>query len=239
MNILLFTHGIDIDGMGSAVLAGLFAQNLEVQFCETEDIDTKFEEVVLKKNKINWDYIFIADTCPSIDILKRIEHDLTLKEKVFVFDHHKNQIAQGKNKFSFVTLQFENEKGLCCGTSLFYQFLIENKLLLSYPSLDLFVEYTRQYDTWEWWDKYHNEIPHELTILYDCIGNDDYISEMKEMLLQQKDVFVLSDFCKKIIYYEKKKIENICQEKINSIIPVSINGISCGIIVSEQYINEF
>ena len=169
MNILLFTHEIDIDGMGSAVLAHLFAQTLKIQFCETENIDKKFEEVVLKKNKSLWDYIFITDTCPSMEILEIIDRDSVLKNKVFVFDHHKNQLTQGKNKFSFVTLQVEDKNGLCCGTSLFYKFVLEKQFLNSWPSLDLFVEYTRQYDTWEWMDKYHSELPHEMTILYDYI----------------------------------------------------------------------
>ena len=39
---------------------------------------------------------------------------------------------------------------MCCGTSLFYKYLITNNYLKRIITLDKMVELTRKYDTWEW-----------------------------------------------------------------------------------------
>lgn len=237
MKILLFTHGIDIDGMGSAVLCNLISDDIKICFCETENIDILFKNMVLEVPEIKYDYVFITDTCLGNELLEEINNS-DLKKIVRIFDHHVNQIGQGKNKYDFVELTVENEKGLCSGTNLFYNFLIQNKLLKPTSIIDEFVEYTRQYDTWEWENIYHNEMPHEMTILYDYVGNEEYIRVMID-IIKNNNKFLFSNSQLKIINNEKKKIKNIIKRKIEHIFPCEINGIKGGVIFSERYINEF
>ena len=52
--------------------------------------------------------------------------------------------------------------------------------------MDEFVELTRQHDTWEWRNIYNNEKSRELSILFDALGYDGYISLMTEKLRTEK-----------------------------------------------------
>jgi oligoribonuclease NrnB/cAMP/cGMP phosphodiesterase (DHH superfamily) len=237
MKILLFTHWIDIDGMGSAVLCKLISNDVEICFCETENIDNLFRKMVLEIPKIKYDYIFVTDTCLSSKILEEINNS-DLKRIVRVFDHHINQVKQEKDKYNFVYLSVENENGLCSGTSLFYDFLIKNKMIKLTPIIDEFVEYTRQYDTWEWDNIYHNEIPHDMTILYDCIGNEAYIKAMLD-IINNNNGFILSESQLKIISNEKKKVQDIVKRKLDNMFKCEINGIKGGVVFSSKYVNDF
>ena len=152
-----------------------------------------------------------------------VANDSQLKNKFFVFDHHKSVLEGNFNKYSFTTIRISDEKGLCSGTSLFYEYLISNNLIASdNKAIQDFSELTRKYDTWEWKTKYNDERAHELSLLFDSVGSDGYIelmyqklskasinefkfNELERMLIKNKINQVqekLSNYAKKV-YYEK------------------------------------
>ena len=70
--ILLFTHKVDIDGMGSVVLSNLAFKEVDVIFCETFEVDKLFNEKLKTGKLYNYDYIFITDICLSENLIKEV-----------------------------------------------------------------------------------------------------------------------------------------------------------------------
>lgn len=198
MKILLFTHKSDIDGMGNAVLAKLAFDEVDYVLCETFNLQNEIAKYYDDGSIYNYD-------------------------KFFVFDHHKSALEGNFNKYPFTTIRISDERGLCSGTSLFYEYLVANSFIDStIRRIEDFSELTRKYDTWEWKTKYNDEMPHELTLLFDSVGCDGYIklmfeklrnsangdfqfSELERMLIDNKISQVqekLSNYAKKIYYRE-------------------------------------
>lgn len=183
MKILLFTHKSDIDGMGNVVLAKLAFQEVEYVLCETFHLQQEIAAFYENGKIYEYDKIFVTDLWLEEPMLSKVAHDDKLKDKFFVFDHHKSALEGNFNQYPFTTIRIEDEKGLCSGTSLFYEYLINSGFLSSeQKSVGEFSECTRKYDTWEWKTKYHEEMPHEFTLLFDAIGSTGYIKLMYEKL---------------------------------------------------------
>ncbi len=223
MKVLLFTHKSDIDGMGNAVLAKLAFDEVDYVLCETFNLQNEIAKYYDDGSIYNYDKIFVTDLWLEEPTLSKVASDEQLKDKFFVFDHHKSALEGNFNKYPFTTIKISNERGLCSGTSLFYEYLIENGFIDSnIHSIQEFSELTRKYDTWEWKTKYNNEMPHELTLLFDSVGCNGYIklmfeklsnsvnrnfqfSELERMLIDNKINQVqekLSNYAKKIYYRE-------------------------------------
>lgn len=223
MKVLLFTHKSDIDGMGNVVLAKLAFEDVDYVLCETFNLQNEILKYYSDGSIYNYDAIFVTDLWLEEPMLTRVANDRQLKNKFFVFDHHKSALEGNFNKYSFTTIRISDEKGLCSGTSLFYEYLISNNLIASNnKAIQDFSELTRKYDTWEWKTKYNDEIAHELSLLFDSVGSDGYIelmyqklskdsinefsfNELERMLIKNKINQVqekLSNYAKKV-YYEK------------------------------------
>lgn len=223
MKVLLFTHKSDIDGMGNAVLAKLAFEDVDYVLCETFNLQNEILKYYSDGSIYNYDAIFVTDLWLEEPMLTRVANDRQLKNKFFVFDHHKSALEGNFNKYPFATIRISYEKGLCSGTSLFYEYLISNNLIASNnKAIQDFSEITRKYDTWKWKTKYNDEKAHELSLLFDSVGSDGYIelmyqklskesinefsfNELEIMLIKNKINQVqekLSNYAKKV-YYEK------------------------------------
>lgn len=223
MKILLFTHKSDIDGMGNAVLAKLAFDEVDYVLCETFNLQNEIAKYYDDGSIYNYDKVFVTDLWLEEPTLTKVANDEQLKDKFFVFDHHKSALEGNFNKYSFTTIRISDERGLCSGTSLFYEYLVANSFIDStIRRIEDFSELTRKYDTWEWKTKYNDEMPHELTLLFDSVGCDGYIklmfeklrnsangdfqfSELERMLIDNKISQVqekLSNYAKKIYYRE-------------------------------------
>ena len=99
MNILLFTHKIDIDGMGSAVLSKLAFQNVDYVLCETFEINSEIRKYYESGKIYNYDYVFVTDICIKEPLLTTINNDVKLHGKIQVFDHHITEIKEGSYNF--------------------------------------------------------------------------------------------------------------------------------------------
>ena len=233
MKVLLFTHKNDIDGMGNAILAQLAFK--EVDYDLTSSVESYFEG-----DKIyQYDRIYVTDLCLEDPVLSKVAMDSKLEGKVLVFDHHKTFTDPKYTSHKFVTVKIEDEKGLCCGTSLFYKHLVSEGLIdKDNKCISEFVELTRQHDTWEWRNIYNNEKYRELSILFDALGYDGYISLMTEKL-RKEDIFEFNSMERILIDNRKKQIALKCEYYKDKIIYREILGMKAGIVfITYEYRNE-
>lgn len=107
-------------------------------------------------------------------------------------------------------------------------------------SIKDFTELTRRYDTWEWKNKYHDEMPHQLTLLFDCVGCDNYIKMMYEKLKNLKlGHFEFSDFELLLINNKINQVEEKLRSYAKKIEYREVLGLRAGIIfIDYEYRND-
>lgn len=240
MKVLLFTHAPDIDGLGNVVLSKLAFEDVKFELCENSGlggINDIFKKYYDNKEIYKYDKIFFTDIGLSAENVELLNTDTKLKGKVFMFDHHASQYDI-KDKYDWAKILIENEDGKCCGTSLFYEYLVDNNLINETNLIKEFVEFTRQYDTWEWKDIYNNKIPEDMTILLYVIDAMDYIDTMYDKLLKNEtNGFVFNEKERYLIDLEENKIQKYITEKIGTMIVKEIGGHKAGVIFAEKYGN--
>lgn len=238
MKILLFTHKIDIDGMGSAVLANLAFDDAEIVLCDTFEIDAKLETFLQDKSIKNYDKVFITDLCPSYEMLETINKTHEVKNKLLVFDHHVTDFK--KNDFEFVSIIVENENGKCCGTSLFLEYLKKSINFATTPAIETFVELTRRYDTWEWKTRFFDDAPNDLNILFGVLGADKYIANFTNKLKIEREFFYTKSE-KSLIKNKKNEIKKICKQLLSRLDIVFVDNLKAGVVKDTDgaYRNEF
>ena len=238
MKILLFTHKNDIDGMGNAVLSKIAFKDVDYVLCGTFDLQQKVREFITTQKIYEYERIFITDLCLGEELLSEIDNNENLKYKFQIIDHHKTYADEKYTKYPFVKVQLKNDRGLCCGTSLFYEYLIENDFLVRDEVKDEFVELTRLHDTWEWKNIYNNEKARELAILFDALGTEGYISFMYEKLLNEA-TFTFNSIENMLINNKKLEIDDAINEYLKNIHYREILGLKAGIIfIDYQFRNE-
>lgn len=239
MKVLLFTHKNDIDGMGNAILAQLAFKEVDYELCGTFDLTSSVESYFEGDKIYQYDRIYVTDLCLEDPVLSKVAMDSKLEGKVLVFDHHKTFTDPKYTSHKFVTVKIEDEYGLCCGTSLFYKHLVSEGLVdKDNKCISEFVELTRQHDTWEWRNIYNNEKSRELSILFDALGYDGYISLMTEKL-RKEDIFEFDSMEKILIDNRKKQIALKCEYYKDKIIYREILGMKAGIVfITYEYRNE-
>ena len=209
MKILVFTHKSDIDGMGGAVLSKLAFENVDYILCETFILQEEIEKYFNNGQIYDYDMIFVTDLWLEEPTLTKVAQDEKLKSKFFVFDHHKSALEENFNKYYFTTIKISGENGRCSGTSLFYEYLISNNYLKNIKAIEDFVELTRRYDTWEWKNIYNDEKAHELTLLFDILGCNGYITTIFDKLknIDQDANFEFNNMEKMLINNKKIKLK--------------------------------
>lgn len=238
MKLLLFTHKNDIDGIGNVILSKLAFDNVDYVLCETFDLNKKVKEYIDTKKIYKYDRIFITDLCLSEKLLSVINNDEKIKSNIQIIDHHKTYDNEKYTKYPFVKVQLKNDKGLCCGTSLFYEYLTCNKFLTNSNIIDEFVELTRLHDTWEWKNIYNNEKARELAILFDALGIEGYIDFIYKKLNTEKE-FYFNDIETILINNKKIVIKDAVEGYLNKIYYKEILGMKAGIIfINYEFRNE-
>lgn len=241
MKVLLFTHLSDIDGMGNAVLAKLAFHDVDYVLCETFNLQNEILKYYSDKSIYSYDKVFVTDLWLEEPLLSRVAHDEKLKDKFFVFDHHKSAIKEGYDKYPFTTLRIEDEFGLCSGTSLFYEYLVANGLLeKDDKTISDFVELTRRYDTWEWKTKYNDEESHKLTLLFDAVGHAGYINLMYQKLKNNKTAgFSFDELEKMLINNKINQVRTKLEGYAKKVTYKEVFGLKAGIVfIDYEYRND-
>lgn len=198
MKVLLFTHSQDIDGIGCIAIAKEAFSRDELTYvpCKTFDITSKVNEFYQRRELLEFDLIFVTDLCIKEPLLSLIDNDENIKGKFRVLDHHKTEIDEGNNKYSFVDIIVDQNGVKECGTSLFYKYLIQNNFINPSPFFNDFTEVTRQYDVWDW-KKNNNEKARELNIIFEELGIEKYLSIIENM--KKYNMVYFDEYCRKII----------------------------------------
>lgn len=241
MKVLLFTHKNDIDGMGNVVLAKLAFDNVDYVLCGTFDLTENVLKFYENGRIYDYDKIFVTDLCLEEPVLSRIAQDNLLKEKILNFDHHRTFMDEKYTKHSFITVKVSDDKGLCCGTSLFYEYLKENNLIdKDNLAIKEFVELTRQHDTWEWKNIYNNEKARHLAILFDVVAPDGYIDIItKKLKNKENKAFEFDSFQRMLIDNKIIQIEEKLKLYSDKVIYKDILGMKAGIVfITYEYRNE-
>lgn len=238
MEVLLFTHKNDIDGIGNVILSKLAFNDIDYILCETFDLNQKVNEFIITKKIYEYDQIYITDLCLNEDILRKINEDEKLKYRIQIIDHHKTYDNEKYTRYQFVKVKIKNDKGLCCGTSLFYEYLVENKFLIKNNIMDEFVELTRLHDTWEWKNIYNNEKARELAILFDALGIEGYIDFIYKKIKNEKH-FEFNDIENILINNKKLVINDTIEGYLKNIYYRDILNFKAGIVfINYEFRNE-
>lgn len=224
MKVLLFTHSQDIDGLGNVLLASRAFSDLDYELCKTFEITSKVQSYIDNKKIYDYDYVYVTDLCVKEPTLSFIDRDKRLKDKFMILDHHKSEIDEGNDKYDFVNIIVSKNGVKCCGTSLFYEYLVDKGYLINSDILDEFVELTRQYDVWDW-KKNNNYQARKMHILFEKLGADKYISIMNPILDKEKHIVFSSN-------------EEEIVSKFNEALEHDITDILKGMVVKEVTIDE-
>lgn len=221
MKVLLFTHEQDIDGMGCVVLAKRAFNNLDYELCKTFEITNKVKKYIDDKTIYNYDAIYVTDLCIKEPVLKYIDEDIELRNKLIVLDHHKSEIEEGNDKYSFVNIIVEKDGRKVSGTWLFYDYLVSNKFLEASSVLDEIVEWTRQYDVWDW-KKINNYEARKLHILFEVLGYKKYL-EITDRIIDNEDRVIFNEEENAIVDKFNKDFERDISEILSNMKVVDIN----------------
>ena len=240
MKILLFTHKIDIDGMGCAVLGKLAFDDIEIVYCDTFEINQQIQRYIDNGSIYQYDKIFVTDLCIKQPLLSQFAEDKDLSRKTVILDHHKTEIEEGNDQYPFSTIVVQDENGKCSGTSLFYNYLLSQGLINESDNLEEFVELTRQYDTWEWKTLYNNEKANELNILFSVLKIDGYVSKFYNKLVDNENLSLFEKEDVEMIKNYKQKILETCLNYIKNLHIVNLHNFNVGVVdnINDEYRND-
>ena len=167
-------------------------------------------------------------------------NDSNLRDKLLVFDHHQRGIELGLRKYPFTTIIEEDESGKRCGTELFYRYLIREGLMPYKKSIETFVEYTREEDTWDWKDNgEEGKKAHMLSTLFNIYGREKYADLMYNKLINNDEFYYTDD--EMLVINDKIMEYNKLLDKLTDEMECFIDsfGNKYGVLFSEyQYRNE-
>mgnify|MGYP000952635107 CR=1 FL=1 len=181
MGVKIFTHN-DLDGIGCGILGLLAFDEVDIEYCNYNDINEKIEQFIKNNEYMGYNHIYITDISISEKLANKIDKTepssfkkgFTLAECFTLIDHHPT--AMHLREYWWATIKIEDEKGKCSGTSLFYKYLLSDGCIeLEKDNISKFVEMVRQYDTWEWATIYNNEDPKSWNDLLYVYGREIFI----------------------------------------------------------------
>lgn len=229
----LLSH-TDLDGVGCGVLAKLaFGDRIKIRYNSIASLNREVEWFL--ENEERNTHLFITDLSVNEENEKRLEEFYQTGGKVQLLDHHKTALHFNEYEWGHVVVE-DNEGNLASGTSLFYEYLIENELIQTSNAVDEFVELVRQYDTWEW-EKNNNQEAHRLNALFFLISIDEFEEKMVNRL-QNSDRFFFDEFEQKILDMEEDKVERYIRRKRRELVQTSIGDYLAGIVYAESYHSE-
>lgn len=229
----LLSH-TDLDGVGCGILAKLaFGDRIKIRYNSIASLNREVEWFL--ENEERNTHLFITDLSVNEENEKRLEEFYQTGGKVQLLDHHKTALHFNEYKWGHVVVE-DNEGNLASGTSLFYEYLIENELIQTSKAIDEFVELVRQYDTWEW-EKNNNQEAHRLNALFFLISIDEFEEKMVNRL-QNSDHFFFDEFEQKILDMEEDKVERYIRRKRRELVQTSIGDYLAGIVYAESYHSE-
>jgi len=233
--IKLFTD-IDLDGLGCGVIAKLaFGDDANVVYCSYRNLNQRVQSF-LEDQANNETMMFITDLAVNENVEKLLEKRHSEGFHIKVIDHHVTALHFNQYKWGLVKIEYDTGKKTCA-TSLFYDYLLEHKLMERNQALEDFIELIRQYDTWEW-DENNNVTAKRLNDLFFMLSREQFEEEMIRRIKEEPHSFSLTDTENMILDIEDHKIERYIQSKNRQIVQTFIDEYCVGIVHAEQYLSE-
>lgn len=229
-NNLIVSHIADVDGMGAVILAKLVFENIDIILCEPDELYSVFKELISSK----YNQIFITDlSIKTEEIFEFINRNFS---NVKHFDHH---IYSFDIKYPWSTVIHKDGDFLPCGTSIFYEYLLNNYTECQYLNstyVSSFVENVRSYDTWDFKNTGNLDGKY-LTEIFSVIGIDSFIERYYLKLLKnyKLEAFTFDKDELDIVKKLEDDIASYVDECDKSLIITQFLGYNVGISISENY----
>lgn len=224
----------DLDGVGCGVLAKLaFGQDVKVRYNSISSLNREIEYFLENDNPDT--FLFITDLSPNEQNEKKLQQYFDVNGNVKLIDHHKTAVHFNDYEWGYVLIE-DVDGRLTSATSLFYEYLLTNKLLEENEAISEFVELVRQYDTWEW-EKNENQKAHSLNSLFYLVSIDEFEETMIERL-QNNNHFDFDEFEKRLLNMEEDKIDRYIRRKRREIVQKKIGNYYTGVVYAESYHSE-
>lgn len=231
--VKLITHS-DLDGIGCEILfryvEGMFDNNIDVVIAEYNDVNEIVENALNELENGKYMELFITDLSINNELAKRIsDNNMNVK----LLDHHPS--AEFLNKYKFANVIIESGRGKECGTSLLASHYYE---YLQHVNIEIvkFIELVRQYDTWEWRDKYNNIDAKKLNDLLYILGREKFVNLILQKLLNNESLF--DEKTNLILELKQNEINNYINTKEKDLIIKKVLGYKVGIIMCDMYLSE-
>lgn len=228
--ICLITHIADADGAFPIILTKLAFQDFDTFSCEVSEVDMVLKDVL--SHHADYAKIYIVDINMSEEMASVIDENVTLREKIMVFDHHASHMHL--NKYSFIQVIDSKNGRKECGTTLFYEYLkeISHNPILAKENLVTMIELIREGDTYDFTDEL-KQTAFQFGSLYAIFGRERYIEHFYRSILDN-EVFSFSEIEKTLIELEEEKTNQYIEEKLKRVKIAKILGVMVGIVFAEQ-----
>ncbi|MDP4155798.1 MAG: DHHA1 domain-containing protein [Bacillota bacterium] len=233
--VKLFTDS-DLDGLGCGILAKLaYGENADVSYCSYRNLNQRVEAFIENQEQ-QVEQMFITDLAVNGAIEQKLAQRFNAGHPVRVIDHHVTALHFNDYEWGSIKVEYDSGKKTCA-TSLFYDYLVDQKVLNTTPSLDQFVDLVRQYDTWEW-DENNNITAKRLNDLFYIMDRETFEAELIKRISVNPDSFTLTDTETMILEIEENKISRYIQSKNRQMVQAFVEEYCCGIVHAEQYLSE-
>lgn len=227
----IFTH-TDLDGVGCAVLAKYYNPDIEIEFCDYDNVNQKVNDFL--NNNIALGDLYITDIGVSEEIAQRIDYDTDF----ILLDHHPTALSLNKYKCCTVKVEDENTGLKTCGTELFYHHLVEYGYLIRSKVLDRFVEIIRNYDTWRWVDLGEDgKICKQINDLLHIYGRDNFINWCLSSLIQ-RNFPNLDNTERALLNLRQEEIDRYVEKKNKEMITQELCDKVSGVVFANKFISE-
>jgi oligoribonuclease NrnB/cAMP/cGMP phosphodiesterase (DHH superfamily) len=225
MRVKLFTH-TDLDGVGCYVVAKHVYENVDVEYCNYDEINEKVKSYLSNRDFLDYDLTLITDI--SIDEVNAevINYQYNLGNKFKLLDHHPT--ADWLNKYEWATVNpLHEDDTKSSGTTMLYDYLNHPRKVYE------FAEKVRRYDTWEWATHYNDTHAKQLNNLLYLIGRESFVNRfISNPSIQFTETETV------ILGMEQQKIKHYIESKEKQLKIVSILNYQAGVVFAEQYQSE-
>lgn len=231
---LLLSHIADLDGVTPVILLNLVKENFDYELFEVG----KLSEFILDKIDSNYfdkyEEIYITDLGITKECAEKIVNS-KYNGRFKIFDHHESHYYL--NDYEFATVKEEENGFKECGTTLFYNYLINkyDNNILKKDGVIYFVELVRENDTWQFTDFKDDSM--NLNALFSFYGRDIYI-ETYTKFLNENNKFYFTETELIILKSLNNEKQNYLESMKDNVLFRNINGYNIGIVFAERYRSE-
>lgn len=231
---LLLSHIADLDGVTPVILMNLLKEDFDYELFEIGEIDKFILDRIDSDYFDKYNQIFITDLGITKECVEKIVNS-KYNGRFKIFDHHESHYYL--NEYNFATVIEEVNGFKECGTTLFYNYLVNNyeSTILKKDSVINFVELVRENDTWQFTELKEDSM--NLTALFSFYGRDTYIETYTNFLGNNKK-FYFTETELIILKSLNNEKQNYLESMKDKVLFRNINGYNVGIVFAERYRSE-